>query len=552
MFHRLCGYANGLSFKNITETDISFVENFVQNELKDLLQQKCDRFGAELDVNEMENIFGMYANCETEFKLMRGDRLLLKEIAEFLNELFTTEGTEAFARHFEVPKRYKMSKSDTEAFSFGTFYSKKQRLRVKINLSKDEMITQLYTMKLKPFFETYKNLKPFRVISEDLINIVDLKTGVRADVICVFCSSSDSEIDVLTKKYAIQCDKSGNWNISNLKKHVEHQHCGKNSDGIPESTDARIKSSTGVKNTALKLEVRVKRVESKNVPSLKVDSSASPNRDETVPSCDVNTENKPLDDDSRVADSTIDRIEREIMSMPVICAASSQNLEDSIQIDQNSSLSSCFYDAFSTQNLKLIEANLVNLENKKFMSVQVDERCYTVNILDIKQDGNCMFSTLVHQLSYVKNNSENHTSLTMRLRENVVSHIERNLKWYRQYIKGRLRCDDATDEICSDFLQKLSKDGFWGDAETLMAVTKMYEVNIFIFSEKGSCYFACGFKPEYNRTIFMAYRFNGIDEQGERNYNHYDTVCEVDEELLYRCANSLSARMTRPNDITLQ
>lgn len=212
-----------------------------------------------------------------------------------------------------------------------------------------------------------------------------------------------------------------------------------------------------------------------------------------------------------------------------------------------SPVSSCFYDTFSTQNLKLIEATLANFEMKKYMKVQVDKRCHNVNIINIKQDGNCMFGAVAHQLNYVKNNSEEHKSLTVRLREDVVNHIEKNLNWYRHAIKGRVECDDATDEVCSVFLQELSQDGFWGDSETLMAVSKMFGVNILVFSENGSFYFATGFNPDYKRTLFMAYRI-GI----HKICNHYDTVCEIDEELLYKCANVLSMRMSRPNDITLQ
>lgn len=105
---------------------------------------------------------------------------------------------------------------------------------------------------------------------------------------------------------------------------------------------------------------------------------------------------------------------------------------------------------------------------------------------------------------------------------------------------------EQVDEIGEKFVtEELSKDGFWGDTESLLAVSKMYKVNILIFKEKGPYYFGTGYNPDYNRTIFMAYRrFRAkANEMTERECDHYDSVCGIDENLLFQCAEDLGNKM---------
>lgn len=84
LFFRLTGFANAVSFMNIGDEDISYVEKFVQNELEQLLLDRCVRLGTVLDDNEKECVFGIYAGNIKEFKFLRGERNQILGIAGIL------------------------------------------------------------------------------------------------------------------------------------------------------------------------------------------------------------------------------------------------------------------------------------------------------------------------------------------------------------------------------------------------------------------------------------------------------------------------------------
>lgn len=174
------------------------------------------------------------------------------------------------------------------------------------------------------------------------------------------------------------------------------------------------------------------------------------------------------------------------------------------------------------------------------------------NVLRIRKDGNCLFGSLVHQLFFNKINSNRHNEFTLKLRADVVEYIQKNVHdftnaiWNRTDYKG-----EKTVEGCLEFVSNdLSISGFWGGSETFIAVSKIYEVNILVFHEKGPFYFATGFSSENKRSLLLAYREGGINRNNERIYNHYDTMCGLNEELLYKCATELAEKMNRKVDLT--
>lgn len=172
--------------------------------------------------HEKELFFGMYVDSAKDFKLLRGDRLLILDIVNSLNQFYESNGPEEFAKCFEAPKNYKISKSDTDVFPFGTFYGKKNRQRTTtIELTPDELASQFFS-KLKSFYKPYEELQMYRPIAKDIVNIIHLDNGFRADVVCVFCPANDTDIDALMKRYSVQRDKTGAWNFSNLRKHMKH------------------------------------------------------------------------------------------------------------------------------------------------------------------------------------------------------------------------------------------------------------------------------------------------------------------------------------------
>lgn len=472
-----CGYGNGLSFKEIGETDIEYIENFVRNELEKRLSEICERNGKQIDECEKEFFFGIYASSVNEFKFLRGERIHILAIADILRKLMEKCGLDAFRKEFEPPKTYKISKTGTMQSSIGLLYGEKKRQMLAIpykNMDSNALRTDLFP-KLKRLFENL-SANQLQPIDEKIISIVTLDNGFRADVLCVFCP-----VDVLgieAKTHCVQYDKSGNWNMSNLKKHLKRHATNKTN---PDTSSPR-------KNAAPR---------------------NSGDQKHGVPI-----------HNSSIKDDQLD--ESQIMSMPIVCEGNEQSKSNPSSIKQQPLNATHFlYQQFTAQNLKLTRATMTNNETKRFVAVKIDGRTVNLNTIEIKKNGNCLFASMAHQLYFVKTNSKTHDNLTAKLRSDVVQHILKNFDEYKRAIEidfGEVDKEEAGKEYIST---DLSKHGEWGGSESLLALTNMFKVNILIFRENGPFTFSFGFNRNFDRTVLLAYRIGGFDENGEPKYNHY-------------------------------
>lgn len=78
----------------------------------------------------------------------------------------------------------------------------------------------------------------------------------------------------------------------------------------------------------------------------------------------------------------------------------------------------------------------------------------------------------------------------------------------------------------------------WGGTESLKAVCSKFGLNILIISEDyniDTCYFFCGFEPNRDKCLIVAYR---LDATGASR-NHYDSVIGIDEETAQKLAHGL-------------
>lgn len=376
-------------------------------------------------------------------------------------------------------------------FSCGLFFGNKEHSRKirKVHFGAEEKSADLFS-KMENLFKSFANVKIVHPIDDDLIKIVDLGNGdIRADVICIFCESNDTEIEALLKRYAVQYDKSG-WNLSNFRKHIIKQHVKKNP--INNDSDHNIESSY---------------------------TPNTPNRKEN----NTNLLKSPC-------------VSNDIMELPIVFEdGATEKNTDEVPNDLKTEI----LRQIGKQSLRLIESSLVHNEPKKFMTTNIDGRMMNINVLNMKQIGNCLFEALIHQRECMKSGSREHDNAAAELRKEIVKNIEENLEQYKMAIKGRIdpNCKNI-DEECKKFvIEKLSQNTFYGGAETCLAFSNIYKANILVFNEKGPFYFATGFNPNFNQTFFLAYRSLNCDDNGKPIYNHYDSICGIEEEILYKCAN---------------
>lgn len=202
------------------------------------------------------------------------------------------------------------------------------------------------------------------------------------------------------------------------------------------------------------------------------------------------------------------------------------------------------YKQFAEQNLSMLEAVLTNCEKCEVMEVNIDDQLTEVSIVPIQPDGNCLYSTILHQLDGIETKSSQHIERTGLLRKQVVQHIKNNEGDFKSAIMGNIienpefNIDGDMDKSCADFVRRLASDGFWGGSESILAVSQIYRVKIVVFAEKKEFYMPIGFNCLYNRSLFLAYRLGVIG--GKISYIHYDSICGINESILYKCAQKFA------------
>lgn len=410
---------------------------------------------------------------------------------------------EMVIKHFAVPENFKIEKAGTHVYSFGWFYGKKPRKRAHKSILNQIELKSDFQSKLEAFFDEFK-FERIQSITEDSIKIVQVNpTTTRADVFCVFCEKKT--------QHSVQLDKNGSWNFSNFRKHVKLRHVAK----MKKESD-----TSSISNSITKV---------KTENGTKHALNNSPNSHSTPKK--VEHENA-----AKLSDAS------DIMEMPIILEDFGIHFEDPDPSQKPTA--DVLYAQFSEQNLRLVEATLKNNETQKFMVVNMNNRYMNVKVNKIVGDGNCLFATAVHQIEFVKIGSTEHAKKTALLRQQVVKHIRENFQWYKQVLKGQVDCDDASiDELGKQYLEKLSGDGFWAGSEALSAIANMHKVNILSFCEKGTYSFTTRFNPNFDRTIFLAYRGYEDEASHQMVYNHYDSICGIEEDLLFNCAMEMGGKM---------
>lgn len=109
----LCGYGNALTFKDLDDSDIAAVQEFIRNKTlnfisKDLHEsigehEECDVL---LTEDLLEEYFGpLYKNSTDQFEFRSGDIKLIKQIKKFVEKTITEKGMKAFISKRQPAKR---------------------------------------------------------------------------------------------------------------------------------------------------------------------------------------------------------------------------------------------------------------------------------------------------------------------------------------------------------------------------------------------------------------------------------------------------------------
>lgn len=191
-------------------------------------------------------------------------------------------------------------------------------------------------------------------------------------------------------------------------------------------------------------------------------------------------------------------------------------------------------------------ANVKEVKSKhSTMKVLVNERNVNLNVIKMKDNGDCLFAALLHQLNCAPTKSKNFETDVKKFRANIATYVKNNIGIFEASVKNTLHekllsdsydsnssdedgDKEITQEMILDYVDNGLPKSAYGGLETIQAVALMHEVNIFSAMEGTFSFSFHGiFNEKYQRSLCIAYRKTIYSKR--KDWNHYDSIVGIDE-----------------------
>lgn len=509
VLNRFCGYGNAVSFKDIDESDIASIENFVKSELQLTLKEELESTNTEYDHRQKSCFFGRFSSKPETFRFDKGELKQIMSSVKFVKRKVDEPEENANITYFndaELEKNNKSYRKKLFKSVLGYVYGNIQ------NKGSDTVMTTIDSDKLKntlfekatSTFSKYPHLSAKREWNKTMVQVNKTDESIKGKIVCIYCEQNDTPGEV-----AVHCRSihDTTWVTSNLITHINRRHDNqKKMDVALPTMAASVMSSIG------------------NATSSKSSVDNSVNRSPAATSeTTINLEIEPA-------------IENEILE----CESTSFLFDNTMEVN----FKEMMVDQVSVQMIKM--DNLISQHGEQRRAVSFGKGSVIGNrkieICEAKKDGNCLFTSLCHQIYHAPIGSDRHEKYKFDLRKDVVEHIETNFAGYIHQLKDRVFDRNpkiektAIDAECRKFLkEKLSQPTIWGGAETITAVSEIHQVNIVVINDDETCNMPCAFNSQYTKCalIFFSNTSGGIR-------NHYDSVISISNQLKARLLEILS------------
>lgn len=487
-----------MSFIKITSEHINGAEKFIrENVYEHLFKSTIDAFnesGQEVSMNE-ENVliskeklveyFGeIYATQPQNFRFEVGDRILIEELVEHVKNNVTSKGKNGLKIYNSKKEKKEKKNSSKSSITEYDHEKLKSQLRTLV-------ISCMHSHDAEQFFDVDLD----SIVNEKAVDVQIKKGfGIFGSVRCLICDKDGKKKNKPKRVHYSSNSDWPCWVLGNFKKHLQNVH---------------------------KLQYDKTRQSKQNKET-----------DQTAENVQIN--NVEVIDE--LEDNKEDDLVLLVQEEEVEVFDASYESDGSIEIVNKST-----YTQLSEQIYATLSATLHNSEDQTSMTFFIDDIYHSLKVAEIERDGNCLFSSIAHQLYRLKIGSRAHQKKTTELRARVVKHIlePANFPSYAYQLQEcvyenmkKENIKDMTTECKLYVKLVLSKKGKWGGAESIIAISELEEVNIVIFNEDGSCYVlnkTYKMNKKYQRLICIAYRFL---QKGDQYRKHYDSVCDIDSNVL--------------------
>lgn len=400
------GFANPLSFKKITDAEISTVAKFIRENTMDFLQQRLrdsidqlDELECDVLVDEAELIdhFGeMYAHNHKSFNFLLGDIILIKELVEHVKGIADGNGINKGLAFFKSNKRCRKRTVPRTGCQLKDNKKHKSPKAIANPIEEEHLKAELIskvTACFKPYL-TGVHAKDEVININECIVVLQNEDGsnIYGEVCCIICKAENRKNQKSKRVYYNTKRKTnGCWVLSNITKHLQKLHV----PSIHDSQQSHTSSTQG-----------------------------SPHIAHDVKENDSHEQHFILEADANdnlsvilVDDSELKRIEN---------------------IDQDNQ--ELLYSQLSAQINKVMAVTLKHDEQREEVKYVLAKSPRKLLVAKIPGDGSCMFSALAHQFFMHPIKSNEHKKATNQLRAEVVEHIlqPENYVLYKHPLRDRV------------------------------------------------------------------------------------------------------------------
>lgn len=537
------GFANALSFKDVDEADIESVEKYIKydalksltDRLEETVEGDFESISFCLQHDQLIGIFGkIHASNPSEFKFERGDKVRIRNLVAYVKDVVDGDGKLKGLGHFEMKRKTKSTKVLMPLQA-------KRKINIQVNGRTQKSIDELKS-------ELHRRI--IGVLKSHKIDTNGLDSGmVEVEPNCVFglvyciACKRNSKKKLHPKRVLYKSTgTSGYWVVSNFGAHLDRMHksfCTESieNEGDPSNVDSKctIESNPNWKDE-------------RNIELLTIQSNTKPQNDTEMLAI-----REPMSVETE-ADGNVTQSVLEIDSSSDLPAEIIEidSLNDSSVLDSTNSNEDgmSYYKQITTQITKMMSSVIMNGDVQKQMQYQLkDNYIRYLSVVEMSPNGDCLFSALCHQRFRNRANSKQHINDTKRLRADVVEHIlnpenfskfQYTLQNYVYDITKKKKSEIADMEAeCKHYVRNvLSRSGEWGGMEVIKSASDIFQCNILVYNEHGSCSVTRNSETKYNETLIIAYRYMR-NAKGELSQIHYDSVTDLDPDSITATANQL-------------
>lgn len=502
-----------------------------------------------------EDFYGSFHRSPGAFKFSDGEITLIGELCKYTKNMINKKGV----KYFALGKKQKINFDGTFLIkNEGRYFTKYGTAPNEGKIDFDKLRIEVHEKACAIFIRGSVDRGEVESLTIENTSVhINDDNSIGARITCILCDESDDIKNVQINSTRGRQDQVY-WTFSNLTKHLKVKHSIESTDKVSQ-TKSRSKN---IKKTIQKTIRSDSECNSKNDDiTVGISAGVSIERDSEQKSF-IFVENSNMPNDASLQKGSFHSDEMNESKCVELSIESCSNKRQ----EMSDTLDKIIYGKLSAQTLKMYELFLQSDERVEEMNFIHSKSAYSLDVVLIPPDGNCLFGALAHQLFGYKTDSTEHKIAVDALRGETVAYIRNNRAQFQKeleenifYLKEKemskrrkIKIDDFEKESDAFLSNVLAKDQSWAGSESIKAVSVLKKVNIFVVTEKNEAmtgintfYFANGFNASFEGFLMIAYRMNkhyGVVSGTGGIFNHYDSIVNIEADTILEISEKMTMR----------